>query len=174
MNPIAPAPTPAPLHDIAGPVWFLPYPVWMLVAAAVALLGIAVFAVWIYRRIRQPGPLTLRQRALAALAKLRGDISQADSYEFGIRVSDVLRTYIRDQSGLDAVTKTSLEFLEVLRNNPAFAENEKAALSEFLSAADLMKYARQSAGREEMSGLLNIAERLVRNEPDAQQPAVTS
>ena len=31
MNPSATAPTPAPLHDIVGPVWFWPFPLWITV-----------------------------------------------------------------------------------------------------------------------------------------------
>jgi hypothetical protein len=56
--------------------------------------------------------------------------------------------------------------------NPAFTDNEKAALSEFLESVDLLKYARQSAGAEEIRSLLEIAERLVRGEK-ATQTAVT-
>lgn len=171
MNPPAqPAPTPAPIHDITGPVWFLPYPAWMLVCAALVLLAVVGLAVWIVLRIRKGRPQTVKERALAALAEQRNGLSGADSYTFGVRVSDVLRTYIRDQHGLDAVTRTSLEFLEALRHDHVFNDNEKAALSEFLSTADLLKYARQSAGREEMGHLLDVAERLVRSEPAALQP----
>lgn len=170
MNPTQPAATPAPIHDITGPVWFLPYPLWMLIGAAVLLLGIAAFAVWIFLRIRKAKPLTVKERTLAALAELRNSLPGADSYSFGVRVSDALRKYIRDQHGLDAVTRTSLEFLEALRHNHVFNDNEKAALSEFLSTADLLKYARHSAGREEMGHLLDVAERLVRSEPAALQP----
>ena len=62
----------------------------------------------------------------------------------------LLRTYIRDQHGLDAVTRTSVEFLEVLRDNAAFTHNEKAALSEFLESVDLLKYARLPAAADDI------------------------
>ena len=37
-----PASTPAPLHDIAGPIWFFPYPVWMAIAGGVLLVAILI------------------------------------------------------------------------------------------------------------------------------------
>ena len=164
MMPAAPQPTPAPLHDIAGPLWLFPYPVWVVVAAAIAFLVLTGFVFWLTRRPRRVPPQTPQQRALAALEALRREGSEADSYEFGVKVSDALRTYIRDQHGLDAVTRTSVEFLEALRDNAAFSDNEKAALSEFLESVDLLKYARMPAAAEEIQSLLAIAERLVRGE----------
>jgi hypothetical protein len=160
--------TPAPIHDIAGPVWFFPYPAWMVVAAGLAFLALVGVLFWFTRRKRPTPVLTARERALAALCELRGETSEADPYDFGVRVSDTLRTYIRDQHGLDAVTRTSMEFLEALRDNAAFSHNEKAAISEFLESVDLLKYARQAAGADEIQVLLKIAERVVRGESPPQ------
>jgi len=160
--------TPAPIHDIAGPVWFFPYPAWMVVAAGLAFLALVGLLFWFTRRKRPAPVLTARERALAALRELRGEASEADPYDFGVRVSDALRTYIRDQHGLDAVTRTSMEFLEALRDNAAFSHNEKAAISEFLESVDLLKYARQAAGADEIQVLLEIAERVVRGESPPQ------
>lgn len=163
MNPTqaAPAATPAPIHDITGPLWFFPYPIWMLVVGVLALFGLIALIVWLARRTRPARPLTPRQRALLAIDELRQEGPAAEPYAFGVKVSDALRTYIRDQYGVDAVTRTSIEFLEALRNDPVFSENQKAALSEFLESVDLLKYARQNAGAQEIQTLLEIAQRLV-------------
>ena len=167
MPPTAQA-TPAPIHDIAGPIWFFPYPVWIFVGAGLAFLALVGLIFWFTRRKRPAPVLTARERALAALRELRGEASEADPYGFGVRVSDTLRTYIRDQHSLDAVTRTSVEFLEVLRDNAAFTNNEKAAISEFLESVDLLKYARQAAAAAEIRSLLEIAERVVRGESPPQ------
>jgi hypothetical protein len=164
MMPATPQPTPAPIHDIAGPVWLFPYPTWVVVAAAIAFLALIGLVFWLTRRKRPVPPQTPRQRALAAIEALRREGPAANSYDFGVRVSDALRTYIRDQHGLDAVTRTSVEFLEALRDHAAFTDNEKAALSEFLESVDLLKYARVPAAAEEIQTLLALAERLVRGE----------
>ena len=167
MPPTAQA-TPAPIHDITGPVWFFPYPLWMSLAAGLALLILVGLLFWFTRRRRPVPVLSARERALAALQELRGEASEADPYGFGVRVSDTLRTYVRDQHGLDAVTRTSVEFLEVLRDNAAFSNNEKAAISEFLESVDLLKYARHAAAAAEIQVLLEIAERVVRGESSPQ------
>lgn len=169
MMPTQPAATPAPLHDITGPVAFFPYPVWVVILAAVGVLALVGLVVWLTRRKKRVRPLTPKQRALAAIADLRREGPEADSYAFGVRVSDALRAYIRDQHGLDAVTRTSVEFLEVLRDNAAFTANEKGAISEFLESVDLLKYARLEAGAEETRTLLDLAERLVNGEKPVEE-----
>lgn len=161
------SPTPAPIHDIVGPLWIFPYPLWVIVTVALAGLALLGLVFWLTRRKRALAPQTPRQRALAALEELRGGVSESDSYGFGVKVSDCLRTYIHDQHGLDAITRTSLEFLEALRDHPAFSSGEKAALSEFLESVDLLKYARLPAAAADLRSLLSIGERLVKGEsPD--------
>lgn len=167
MMPNQPPATPAPIHDITGPVSFLSMPLWMVIVGAIAFLIISALVVWLTRRRREK-QLTPKQRALAAIAELRKEGVEADSYAFGVRVSDVLRSYIRDQHGLEAITSTSVEFLESLRTNPAFNDNEKGAISEFLESVDLLKYAHVSAAPSEIEALLEIAERLVRGENASQ------
>lgn len=168
MNP--PAPTPAPLHDIAGPVSILSNSLTIAVLAVLGGLAVLGLIVWLTRRRRMARPLTAREKALAAFEALRREQPEADPYAFGVRVSDALRTYIRDRFGLDAVTRTSVEFLEILRDHRAFSESEKVALSDFLESADLLKYARQSAAVAEINTLLDIAERLVRGEAPVAAP----
>src|SRR4029453_16016478 len=102
---------------------------------------------------------------------LRREGPEADSYAFGVKVSDALRTYVRDQHSLDALTRTSVEFLEALRENAVLTDNEKAALSEFLESVDLLKCARLPAAAEDIQSLLGIAERLVRGENAIQASA---
>ena len=166
MNPAAPSPTPAPLNDIVGPVWFWPYPLWMtLVAGFIALLILAGL-VWLLKKLltRKAVPLTNRQKALAALEALRSGIAGADPYAFGVTVSDAIRSYIRAEHRLGATTQTSLEFLNSIRSNPLFTDNEKSGLTVFLEKTDLLKFARAEAGERDMLDLLDIAARLVRGE----------
>ena len=163
MNPAAP--TPAPIHDIVGPVWFFPWPVWVVVLAAAGLLlvlGGLTFLLW--KLFTKKTPPTARERALAVLESLRSSVSGTEPYAFGIVVSDAIRNYIHEQHGLHATTQTSLEFLEEIRANPVFTDNEKAGLSVFLEKTDLLKFARAEAGESEMIGLLETAGRLVRGE----------
>ena len=176
MNPAAPSPTPAPLNDIVGPVWFWPYPLWMTVAAGVALLVILAGLFWLLTKLlsRPAVPPTNRQKALAALEALRGAIAGADPYAFGVTVSDSIRSYIRAEHSLQATTQTSLEFLNSIRSNPLFSENEKVGLTVFLEKTDLLKFARAEAGEREMLDLLDIAARLVRGEAQSEKSGVSA
>ncbi len=165
MNPVPAAPTPAPIHDIIGPVWYFPWPVWVVVCVALGILLLVAGIVWGLRSwLGRKTPPTAKERALAVLDALRGTIAGADPYAFGITVSDAIRNYIREQHGLHATTQTSLEFLESIRANPVFTDNEKSGLAVFLEKTDLLKYARAEAGESEMIGLLETAGRLVRAE----------
>jgi hypothetical protein len=153
------APTPAPIHDITGPWDLAQVPLPAVVAGAAALLLLALLGVWLFYGRRRAVRLTPREKALQALGTLRG--MEATPYEFGVRTSDILRTYVRDAFGLDAVTRTSIEFLESIRDNHVFDANEKASLAAFLEASDLLKYARVEAGSDEIGRLLETATRLV-------------
>jgi hypothetical protein len=165
MNPAAPAPTPVPIHDIVGPVWFFPWPAWVVACVALGAVLIVAGLVWGLRAmLNRKTPPTAKELALAALEKLRSMVAGADPYAFGITVSDAIRNYIHDQHGLQATTQTSLEFLEGIRDNHVFTDNEKAGLAVFLEKTDLLKYARAEAGESEMIGLLETAGRLVRAE----------
>jgi hypothetical protein len=126
------------------------------------LLGVLIWGLRAF--LARKTPPTAKERALAALEALRNSVAGADPYAFGITVSDAIRNYIHDQHGLQATTQTSLEFLEGIRTNPVFSDNEKAGLSVFLEKTDLLKYARAEAGESEMIGLLETAGRLVRAE----------
>lgn len=163
MNP--PAPTPVPLRDIIGPVGFFPYPLWMVIAAAVVILALVALIVWFVSRRRPRKPESADARALAALARLRQQVAQADPHAFSIEVSDLLRGYVRDAHGLAAPTQTSREFLETARTRRVFSDAESGALEEFLEKVDLIKFARLHATPTDSAALLDAAERLVRARP---------
>ena len=169
MNPAAP--TPAPIHDIVGPVWFFPWPAWVVVCVVLgAVLVLAGLVMGVRSLLNRKKPPTPKERALAALERLRSAIAGADPYAFGITVSDAIRNYIHEQHGLQATTQTSLEFLESIASDPVFTDNEKAGLAAFLEKTDLLKYARAEAGESEMIGLLETAGRLVRSEVQSAKP----
>jgi hypothetical protein len=141
-----------------------------LVAALVLILILSGF-VWLLKKllIRKAVPITNRQKALASLEALRKGIAGADPYAFGVTVSDSIRIYIRSEHRLGATTQTSLEFLNSIRGNPLFTDNEKAGLTVFLEKTDLLKFARAEAGEREMLDLLDIAARFVRGEAQSEK-----
>lgn len=170
MNPTQP--TPAPLHDIAGPVPFASHEVIWIVAGSVVGLILLGLVIWMFvRNWRKPARTPL-QVALSELALLRGEIGSGEPYAFAVKVSDVLRQYLAKGRGLPAGSQTSMEFLETVRARNAFNEDERAALAAFLEKADLIKFARWHASQEDCSELVDSAERLVRSQPQPETAEV--
>lgn len=167
MNSI-PAATPIPIDDIVGLRDYFPYPVWMVVLAALILFFLVGWALWFFVFRKKPvRALTARERARKELARAEAEVEGTDPYVFGIRVSDTLRIFIEAETGLRATTQTSMEFLSEIRERPVFSGDEKAALSLFLERADLIKFARAHATSADSRQLLESAERIV----DATKPA---
>ncbi len=162
MNPEAPAATPAPLHDIAGPVEFFPYPMWMVVLLALGVLAIVVALVWFFFLRKRPGQVdSARMRARRALDGLRGRVATTEVYEFSIEVSEVLRRFIEGTRGVRMTRQTSMEFLRAIQGRNDFSEEERGILEQFLEKADLIKFARVHATDEDSRALLEIADGFV-------------
>jgi len=157
-----PSPTPAPIHDIVGPLPFFTGPLWVIVAAflAVALLGGLLWWFLLRKKIK---PLTPREAALVSLARLREQVAEGNDHDFGVGVSDVLRRFLGEAFGLAAPRQTTEEFLNSLQGSHRFLESEQSALSDFLHHADYLKYARGEATSEQRLALIESAESFVRS-----------
>lgn len=159
MNPAA-TPEPLPIRDIAPPV-DIPWPPWLIacvvIGVALVLAGlIALIVRWIKKRPAPPPP-TPRQLAVRGLEALRRDVQTLDPYEFSVRVSDVLRSYIGAEYGLHAREQTSPEFLASIAQSPKFYDADRKLLAEFLEHCDLIKFARIDATTEDSARLLQSA-----------------
>jgi len=161
MPPAQPASTPAPLHDIVDVVSIFPYPVPLLVGGGLIALVVFAWLVWFFfLRTKPAPPVSPRARAIASLLSLQKE--ELTPYEFGVRISDILRHYIDKAFGIRAVSATSIEFLDSIRENPRFSADERASLREFLETVDLIKFAHVEAGGEELERLFASAEAVVR------------
>lgn len=162
MNPDAAAATPAPLHDIAGPVAFFPYPVWMVVLAALGVLAVVLALVWFFFLQKRPDRIeSARMRARRWLDGLRGRVATTEVYDFSIEVSEVLRRFIEETRGVRMTRQTSMEFLRAIQGRNDFTEDERGILEQFLEKADLIKFARVHATDEDSRALLEIADGFV-------------
>ena len=157
----APAPDPlAGLRDIAPPV-DVPWPPWVWwaigIGAVIAVALLTWLVVWLVRRKPKTPPPTARQIALRALEVLRAHVCELDSYEFSIRASDVLRTYVSGHYKLQATSQTSPEFLASIADSPRFSAVDRQLLATFLERCDMLKFARVEAHAEENGELLTAA-----------------
>lgn len=153
--------TPEAIRDIAPPVDVFPYPVWVVVLAAllaIALLGGLITGVRLWMRSRPgPPPISPRTKALRDLERLRMQLPQTEPYAFSIAVSDVLRDYIAAAYDLHARQQTSPEFLAAISGTPRFSDDDRQLLARFLERCDLIKFARIDAGAQDNAALLESA-----------------
>lgn len=156
------APTPAPIHDIVGPVSFFSVPFWVIVAVLLAV-AVAGGLFWWFAGRKRTKPLTPRESALLELAKLRSSLGEGTDHAFGVGVSDVLRHFLGEALGLAAPRQTTEEFLVSLRGSLRFVPAEQEALAEFLHQSDYLKYARGEATAEQREALIAAAESFVRS-----------
>lgn len=155
-------------HEIAGPVWYLPYPLPVMIALGVLVVLLVALAIWAFiawRRRVNRRPLTARQRALADLAAARGRAEVAAPYEFSIEVCDILRNFLGSEHHLPATTQTSYEFLQTARGSGVFDDVRLGGLTRFLDKADAIKFARADATAADNAELAGLAEELVQGEP---------
>ncbi|MCX8494257.1 MAG: DUF4381 family protein [Chthoniobacterales bacterium] len=160
--PGAAGPTPAPIHDIVGPLPFFSGPVWLILCVflAVALIG---GALWWFLGRRKAKLITPREAALDALTRLRGKVSEGSDHDFGVGVSDVLRRFLGEALGLAAPRQTTEEFLVSLQGSLRFVPAEQEALAEFLHRSDYLKFAQGEATSEQRLSLIEAAESFVRS-----------
>jgi len=155
------APTPAPIHDIIGPLPFFSGPLWILV---LVFLGVALAGglLWWFLGRNKIKPMSPGEVALASLQSLRERVDDGMDHEFGVVVSDVLRKFLGEALGLAAPRQTTEEFLFSLKGSLRFLPAEQEALSQFLQHADYLKYAQGEATREQRLALIEAAESFVR------------
>ena len=153
---------PVEIKDIAPPVDVFPYPLWMVVVAAVLALALLGGLVWLvvamFKNRPAPAPLSATVIAMRALEKLRTQIKDIAPYQFSIAVSDVLRTFISNAKfRLPATNQTSPEFLAAISDSPSFSEADRSLLAGFLERCDMIKFARIDATAEDSAKLLESA-----------------
>lgn len=137
----------------------------------IGLIGIVVLLlvlvlVWLFflrRReevtVTLEPPLPAHERALVALASLRGNeslLTERRFKEFSTRLTKILRVYIHDRWGIVALDRTTDEILSQLRGE-GIARGVSDRFLEVFSACDLMKFARHEIDRESALRLIDRA-----------------
>ena len=151
-------------HDIAPPVDYSLIPTWVVFVATFFTLTLIGAIVWLITRSRkQPVPIkSPRERALELLDRIEDEIEMLSPYQFSIRVSDILRSYVTEQYKLPVTRRTSIEFLNIIKTASPFSEEEKELLKDFLDRCDLIKFARYEATTADSRLLLEEATRFLK------------
>lgn len=172
--------TPADLRDIRGPVE-VPRDytaLWWIAAAVLLLLGLLIL---LLRRLRRPQPLPAapprpaHELALAALAELRAaGLVEAERYEeYYVRLSAIIRAYVEARFRLRAPEMTTEEFLQAAQRRAQLTPPQRAVLGQFLSEADLVKFARHHPSPADAARAYDAAHELVRSTA-AEEPRVAA
>jgi hypothetical protein len=167
---IANEPEPA-LKDAAPPVSVIEENLWPayvaggLVAAGLgALLTIAIVRRLRARRGDRPGPppRPAHEVALERLDRLGayGFLENADNRPFYFAVSEVIREYLGARFGFDSLELTTDELVAQLRRSSG-REIVVGEIQGWLSACDLVKFAKISPSAAEARGALESAIRIV-------------
>ncbi len=169
------------LRDIKPPEQlpfdWLPYGVLAAVVLAVGGLGAGVF--FSLNRLRAPHlPPTppAHEIALEALRRLHAQrlIEKKEFETYYVTLSAVVRTYLEDGLHLRAPEMTTEEFLSVAPQDLRLGPPQRERLGEFLSQADLVKFARHVPRLGEGEAAYEAARRFIEDtRPDKTDPSMT-
>jgi hypothetical protein len=136
-------------RDVPGPEQLPPFPPspWprVLLALAIALVSAAGLALLVRlgRRWRKASnrPLSAHERALARLAAIPAEPAAAV-----LHLDALLRGYLEERFGVEAMRKTTREVLAALEDHTALPAERASALAELLAWCDVAKFARGEQG----------------------------
>ena len=167
---IAPAVSDHPELDLAGALSPVPanrsYGYYVGAALLLLLLAAAIIFARQRQRTVPARRLAAWERAELDLETLRGDVRQKRinlALAF-VRLTDLVRNYLEERYQLPASVRTTDEFMEDLKSDKTpLPPEEKPFLAEFLTAADLVKFARMPPEEASLLRAVDGAEQLVRH-----------
>jgi hypothetical protein len=158
----------ADIHDIkppeAVPFDWRPYGIAGGTVLAVGLLGATFFYLLNRpRRQRVVPPRPAHEVALAALNRLRAQrfIEEGRFEEYYVQLSGIVRRYLEDRFHVRAPEMTTEEFLAAAANDGRLIVAHRRLLAEFLSQADLVKFARHLPTLKDSESAYEAARRFV-------------
>jgi len=163
------------IRDIKPPVEIASGWEWLWwTLAALALAGIIYAAIRLRAAKRgRPQIAVVIPPHERARRKLEAALDLFDQPKpFCILVSDAVRLYLEERFGLRAPDRTTDEFLDELKRSDALTPPQKESLEQFLSACDLVKFARYEPGRPELELLYKSALRLIEETEPRPEPIV--
>ena len=149
-----------------------PFP-WLPVSAAAVLVAALIVSLLLWRRRARveppaPPPPPAHEKALAALRTLasRALLERGEVEPYFVELSEILRTYLEDRFALRAPEQTTEEFLAAVSQTDEGRRAIEAAhrdlLRDFLTRADLVKFARARPAAAECAAAGSSAEQFVR------------
>ncbi len=140
-----------------------PMPRWWLIAGILA--AIVAFTLWMMRRrqtVREPEAPKPWVVAEKELFELQEKLPLPAATVF-VHLTDIVRQYIEAVYDLPATETTTQEFLLQIKrdHHSALTASHGLLLTDFLTAADMVKFARLDASHGQIEDALNKAKRFV-------------
>lgn len=155
------------VEEAAGRNW-----VWIALPVILILGGIAATVIWLKRRklVRKANAYDVAMARLRPLLDQQASGGAVDADDFFVSISSVVRRYLEDRYDLKAPDLTTDEFLQLAAAEPELSNEHQALLGEFLSQADVVKFAGVQVTRDEMKRSTELAVRFLEetreNAPD--------
>lgn len=130
---------------------------WIITLAVVLIVIVTFFSL---RKAAQVAAIPPWERAMGKLDKI--DIS-ANSTVVVASLTDILKDYTSERFGLAANTKTSSEFLKIVKTIPELSSPENEELPWLASVADAAKFAGRKPTEETPPRALSVVREFVEN-----------
>jgi hypothetical protein len=148
---------PDEMEDIRPPIADSPSLMIVAILACLLMLALVAYFVWPNPKSRAVLPPLPKEVARRRLEALKQGIGSETGYDFSIKISDVLRSFIEQHFGIKAVRQTTIEFLMEASKNSHFDLAQQERLRQFLLTCDSIKFARANAGVRENETLFEQA-----------------
>lgn len=139
---------------------------WYLSGAGVLLLALLAGLFFYFKRRKKAVPIPAWVTALNEISTLRHalHLQEISTENAVIRLTNIVRHFLEEQYSLRAERQTTSEFLETLRRGQELLNVEQRRfLREFLSSADMIKFARLEADQVLFDHAVERAESLIRS-----------
>jgi len=158
------------IQDIKGPLTISGRVPWALILIVLLILAAVAIGVWLYlrreRRSVEQEVVKTPPKPFDALAELdhiaaMGLLRQGRYKAYYTLISEVLRRYIEQRYGIEAMERTTYELCGELGNN-GVADSVVRRIEDFLSECDLVKFAKYIPALETMERVVEQAKEIVR------------
>jgi hypothetical protein len=153
---------PDEMEDIRPPIADSPSLMIVAILACLLILALIAYFVWPNAKPKVVLPPLPKEVARRRLEALKQRIGTETGYDFSIKISDVLRSFIEQHFGIKAVQQTTIEFLMEASKNSHFDLAQQECLRNFLLTCDSIKFARANAGIRENATLFERAAAFVK------------
>jgi hypothetical protein len=144
------------LKDIKSPVEYPFSHFWLIVVSAIFVIVIASVGIYYWRKkIKKENKpaivLTPAEKALKDLKELQQNnlLSQGLEKYYYELLSGILRRYVEERFSIKAPEMTTDEFLIYIKNSNTLDVKYTDRLKEFLTLADLVKFAKYSISKDD-------------------------